>query len=240
MGDRFLFATEDGTIAGWQGGTTAAVRVDNSASGAVYKGLTTAEGKLYATDFAGGKVDVYDSMFSQVSNAGAFTDPNLPSGYAPFGIQNLGGTLYVTYAKKAPGSDDDEAGPGFGFVDTFDTSGNLLQRLVIGVPGDPNSPLNSPWGIALAPTNFGPLSNLLLVGNFGDGRINAFDPATGAFVSTLNNTGGAPIVIDGLWGLAFGNAGPGFDPQKLYFTAGLNHESDGLFGSLQAAPSLRR
>jgi len=127
-------------------------------------------------------------------------------------------------------------GPGNGFVDKFDLNGTLQQRLITGIPGDPNSPLNSPWGMALAPSTFGDLAELFLVGNFGDGRINAFDPATGAFVSALNNTSGNPIVIDGLWALKFGNAGPGFSPNKLYFTAGLNGEADGLFGSLQVVP----
>jgi uncharacterized protein (TIGR03118 family) len=234
-GDRFLFATEDGTIAGWQGslGTTAAVRVDSSASGAVYKGLTIGGSRLYATDFAGGKIDVFDSAYSPLSlGAGAFLDPNLPSGYAPFNIQTLDGALYVTYALKQTGGDDDVPGPGFGFVDKFDLDGNLVRRLVVGVPGDPKSPLNSPWGLAIAPAGFGDLGGLLLVGNFGDGRINAFDPATGTFVTGMSGTGGAPLVIDGLWGLEFGNGGPGFDPNKLYFTAGLNQEADGLFGSL--------
>jgi uncharacterized protein (TIGR03118 family) len=236
MGDRFLFATEDGTIAGWQGGTVATLRVPN-AGGAVYKGLALDGVRIYATDFAGGKVDVFDSSYSPVAlGAGAFTDPNLPAGYAPFGIQNLGGTLYVTYAFKKPGTIDDQAGPGFGFVDTYDANGNFIQRLISGDPGNPSSPLNSPWGVALAPASFGDLASLLLVGNFGDGRINAFDPATGAFVDTLRDKNGNPIVIDGLWGLDFGNGGTGFDAKKLYFTAGPNDESDGLFGSLEPVP----
>jgi len=239
MGDRFLFATEDGTISGWQGslGTTAAVRVDASASGAVYKGLAIAGNTIYATDFANGKVDAFNSSYGSAGlGAGAFTDPTLPSGYAPFGIETIGGSIYVTYAFKQPGGDDDVPGPGFGFVDKYDTSGNLIQRLITGIPGDPTSPLNSPWGMALAPSTFGDLAGLFLVGNFGDGRINAFDPTTGAFISALKNSSGNPIVNDGLWALKFGNAGPGFSANKLYFTAGLNGEADGLFGSLQVAP----
>ena len=236
-GDRFIFATEDGTIAGWQGGTTASLRADNSAGGAVYKGLAIASGMIYATDFANGKVDVWNDGYTPLSlGGGAFTDPNLPSGYSPFGIQNLGGDLYVTYAKKEAGGDDDTPGPGFGFVDKYDTSGNLLQRVVVGDPGNPNSPLNSPWGLAIAPAGFGDLGGVLLVGNFGDGHINAFDSTTGAFIRTLTDASGSPLVIDGLWGLSFGNGGPGFDANKLYFTAGINDEQDGLFGSLSPVP----
>jgi len=234
-GDRFLFATEDGDILGWQPGlgTVAAVRVDNSGSGASYKGLAILGNNIYATDFAGGKVDAWDSGYSPILGGSAFTDPALPSGFAPFGIQNIGGSLYVTYAKKQAGSNDDVPGPGFGFVDKFDANGNFLQRVVSGIPGNPNSPLNSPWGMALAPSGFGNAGGLLLIGNFGDGKINAFDPITGAFVNSLRDTSGSAIVNDGLWALAFGNGGPGFDPNTLYFTAGLNNEADGLFGSLQ-------
>jgi len=199
-GDRFLFATEDGTISGWQPslGTTAAVRIDKSAAGAVYRGLTLAGSNIYAADFHGNRIDAFDASYSPLGLPGTFTDPNLPSGYAPFNIQNIGGTLYVLYAKN-DGGDEEQAGPGFGFVDRFDTNGNLLQRLIVGDPGNPNSPLNAPWGLALAPATFGELNSLLLVGNFGNGRINAFDPSTGIFVSTLNGPNGAPITIDGLW-----------------------------------------
>jgi len=240
MGDRFLFATEQGTIAGWQPplGTTGAVRVDNSVSGAVYKGLAIVGGRIYATDFNGGKVDVWDSNYSAVSlGGGAFLDPNLPSGFAPFGIQNIGGTLFVTYAQKQSSGTGDVPGPGFGIVDKYDANGVLLQRLVVGVPGDPTSPLNSPWGIALAPATFGDFSGSLLVGNSGDGKINAFDPVTGALIGTLDDVNGMPIVIDRLWALAFGNAGPGFHPDALYFTAGLANETGGLFGRLDPAAS---
>jgi uncharacterized protein (TIGR03118 family) len=229
-GDRFLFATEDGTISGWQGGTTAAVQADSSASGAVYKGLAIAGNRIYATDFANGKVDIFDSNYMPVTLSGAFLDPTLPSGYSPFGIETINGSIYVTYAKKQVGGTDDMPGAGFGFVDKYDTNGGSLQRLIS------MGELNSPWGLALAPASFGDLANLLLVGNFGDGRINAFDPTTGAFVSTLNNSSGNPIDIDGLWALKFGNNGPGFSPNNLYFTAGLNGEEDGLFGRLQVAP----
>lgn len=237
LGDRFLFATQDGTISGWQPllGTTAAVRAFSS-PGAAYTGLALAGNMLYAADFANARIDAWDSSYSLSSlGGGAFVDPNLPAGYSPFNIQNLGGALYVTYAKISAG--DAEAGAGFGFVDKFDTNGSLLQRLVTGVPGDPTSPLNAPWGLALAPSGFGDLSNLLLVGNFGNGRINGFDPLTGAFVGTLDDAGGTPIENESLWGLAFGNGAAGFDPQTLYFTAGLTDESQGLFGSLRSVSS---
>lgn len=235
MGDQFLFATQQGTIVGSQPalGTSSAVRVDNSASGAVYKGLAIVGARIYATDFGSGKIDVWDSNYSPVSLSGAFVDPNLPSGFAPFGIQNIGGTLFVTYAKKQ--GSGDVPGPGLGIVDKFDANGVLLQRLIVGVPGDPTSPLNSPWGIALAPATFGDLGGLLLVGNVGDGKINAFDPMTGALVGALDDINGAPIVIDRLWALAFGNGGPGFDSDALYFTAGLAGETGGLFGRLDPA-----
>jgi len=234
LNDRFLFATEDGTIIGWQGslGTSGAVRVDNSAGGSVFKGLAIAGTRIYATDFANATVRVFDSSYAPVSLPGGFTDPNLPSGYSPFGIQNIGGSIYVTYALKQAGGNDDVPGPGFGFVDRYDTNGILLQRLVVGIPGNPSSPLNAPWGMALAPAGFGDLGGLFLVGNFGDGLINAFDPVTGAFVSSLKDQNGIPFQNDGLWALTFGNNGPGFSSQTLYFTAGLNDETDGLFGSI--------
>jgi uncharacterized protein (TIGR03118 family) len=236
LGDRFLFATRDGTISGWQPvlGTTAAVRALGS-PGAAYTGLALAADTLYAADFANGRIEAWDSAYNSFLIPGAFVDPNLPSGYSPFNIQNLGGALYVTYAKISAG--EAEGGPGFGFVDKFDADGSLLQRLVTGLPGDPASPLNAPWGLALAPSGFGDLSNLLLVGNFGDGRINGFDPLTGAFVGTLDDAGGTPIENESLWGLAFGNGGTGFDSQTLYFTAGLTDESHGLFGSLRPLSS---
>lgn len=235
--DTFVFATQDGILAGWQPslGTSAAVRVDSSAAGTVYTGLAIVGNRFYATDFNNARIDVFDSSYAAVSLAGSFTDPNLPSGYAPFGIQAIAGQLYVTYALKGAGGNE-TSGPGFGFVDRFDANGNLLQRLVVGTPGDPTSPLNAPWGIALAPATFGDLSSLLLIGNHGNGLINAFDPATGTFVGSLTDAGGTPIAIDGLWSLAFGNNGPGFDPDALYFTAGVNNETGGLFGSLQPVP----
>jgi uncharacterized protein (TIGR03118 family) len=233
--DTFLFATEDGTIAGWRGalGATAELVVDNSASGAVYKGLAIgsigADKYLYAANFHAGTIDVYNSTFTSALS-GTFIDPNLPSGYAPFNIRNIGGSLFVTYAQQDANAQGDVAGAGHGFVDVFDTSGNLLRRLISG------GVLDSPWGLALAPVDFGDFSNELLVGNFGDGLINAFDPLTGILLGTLNDGSGNPIAIDGLWALGFGNGVGAGLTNELFFTAGPNGETDGLFGKLSTVP----
>jgi len=235
-GDRFLFATEDGTIAGWRGalGTSAELVVNNSGLGANYKGLAIGSNGaatfLYAANFQAGTIDVYDSIFAPAALPGGFIDPTLPSGYAPFNIQNLGGSLYVTYALQDASAQDDVAGPGHGYVDVFDTSGNLLRRLISG------GVLDSPWGVALAPADFGEFSNDLLVGNFGDGLINAFDPLTGALLGTLKDGKGNPILIDGLWALGFGNGASAGLGNELFFTAGPNGEQDGLFGKLSSVP----
>ncbi len=226
---RFIFATEDGTIAGWNAGTNSVIKVDNSVTGAVYKGLAIAtQGgitHLYAADFHNGKIDAFDTNFSPATLTGSFADSSIPAGYAPFNIQQIGGQLYVTYAQQDSDAHDDVAGPGHGYVNVFDANGNLLKRVAsAGV-------LNSPWGIASAPTGFGPFGGALLVGNFGDGQINAFDPGTGAPLGALADANGSPIVVPGLWALAFGNGGNGGDPHTLYFTAGPNGEADGLFGS---------
>jgi len=233
---RFIFATEAGTIAGWNPGTNptnALIEVDNSASGAVYKGLAIGNNGsgdfLYAANFGNGKIDVFGSSFGAATLAGSFTDPNLPAGYAPFNIQNLNGTLYVTYALVGQGGDD-VPGAGNGIVDAFDTNGNLLKRVVTG------GSLNSPWGLALAPAGFGEFGGALLVGNFGDGLINAFNPTTGALLGALRDATNNPIANDGLWGLRFGNGGNGGNVNTLYFTAGLNNEQNGLFGSIAAVP----
>ncbi|MBV9121892.1 MAG: TIGR03118 family protein, partial [Planctomycetes bacterium] len=186
----FLFATEDGAIAGWNPRVDpyrAVLAVDNSASaaGAVYTGLALADTPagtfLYAANFHTGTIDVFDQDFHPVHGAGAFADPSLPAGYAPFNIQDLGGRLYVTYALQDAARQEDAAGPGHGFLDVFDLQGHRLQRLAS------QGPLNSPWGLALAPEDFGAFRNDLLVGNFGDGHINAFDPATGAFLGRLQD-----------------------------------------------------
>jgi len=233
---RFIFATEDGTIASWNSGSTAVLKADNSASGAIYKGLALGssggQNYLYAANFHAGQVDVFDASYNRATLAGSFTDPALPAGFAPFNIQNVGGQLIVAYALQDAEGHDDVAGSGNGYVDVFDTSGQLLKRFIS------RGPLNSPWGIALAPSGFGGFSQALLIGNFGDGRINAFDPATGQFLGPLLDTSGNPFAIRGLWDLKFGNNGQAGDSHTLYFTAGIagggNLEDHGLFGSLSA------
>jgi len=239
---RFIFSSEDGTISAFRGNPiiTVVPNTNAPAHGAIYKGLAidsrTAGTQLYATDFHNGKIDVFDSSFQLITLAGSFTDPNLPAGFAPFGIQNIGGTLYVTYALQDEDAEDDVPGPGNGFVDAYDLSGNLIGR--VASAGD----LNSPWGLALAPANFGRFSGDLLVGNFGDGRIHAFDPttltSTGEFeaVGLLHSAAGKPIIIDGLWALQFGH---GTNPSSangltttLFFTAGPDGEDHGLFGTI--------
>jgi uncharacterized protein (TIGR03118 family) len=228
----FFFATEDGTISAWNldDGSQAELKVDNSGSAAVYKGLALGSNSsgnfLYATNFRAARVDVFDKSFSPAALAGSFSDPNIPLGFAPFDIQNLNGTLFVTYAKQDAAKHDDVAGPGNGFVDAFDTSGNLLRRIAAG------GSLNSPWGLAIAPSGFGPFHNDLLVGNFGDGTINAFDLRTLRFQGQLGDGSGHAIQNDGLWGLRFGNGGAGGPTTTLFFTAGLNGEQDGLYGSI--------
>jgi uncharacterized protein (TIGR03118 family) len=240
----FLFATEDGTIAGWNPNvdpTHAVIAVDHSTEadaagdvGANYKGLalvTTPSGSkfIYATSFRFDRVDVFDSQFNLVNS---FTDPTVPAGFAPFGIHNIGGKLFVTFAKQGPGKDDDQARRGNGFVDVFSPNGDLLQRLVS------RGGLDSPWAVTLAPSSFGAFGGDILVGNFGDGHINAYDPTTGEFQGELGGPGGGPITIDGLWGLRFAPTAlnsPG--PNTLFFTAGLNHEADGLFGTLTPSVS---
>jgi len=238
----FIFATEDGTISGWNPNVdlhNAILKVDNSGSGAVYKGLAIGSNSsgnfLYATNFHAGTIDVFDTHFASASLSGSFTDPNLPpcnndptnACFAPFGIQNINGKLYVTYAlQKLPDKGDDQSGPGNGFVDVFDTDGNFIQRLVS------HGTLNSPWGLALAPNGFGRFGKDLLVGNFGDGHINAYEIDTGAFRGQLKDQKGNPIIIDGLWALGFGNGALAGPTDTLFFTAGPNEENDGLFGSI--------
>ncbi len=231
---RFIFATEDGTISGWNRSvdpSNAILAADESSSGAVYKGLAMAvkggANFLYATDFHHGFVQVFDSSFHP---AWTFTDSGVPTGFAPFGIRNLGGNLFVTFAKQDADAHDDVKGPGNGFVDIFDSAGHLVRRLIS------RGALNSPWGLAIAPAGFGVFSRRLLVGNFGDGRINSFVLASGQFTGTLRDTQGAPIVIDGLWGLTFGNGATAGSTQDLFFTAGLNGEADGLFGRIRIMP----
>lgn len=237
----FIFVTEDGTIDGWSPKVNlnnAIQVVDNSvtptpADGAVYKGATLGsdpDGRslLYVANFRAGTIEVYDDHFRPTTVGGDFTDPNIPAGFAPFDVANLGGKLYVTYAKQNAAKHDDVAGAGNGFVDVFDTNGHLQKRLIS------HGPLNSPWGLALAPAKFGKFSNDLLVGNFGDGHIDAFNPKTGQFLGALTDPSGNPITIGGLWALKFGNGGQAGPTTTLFFTAGIGDEGHGLFGELQA------
>jgi uncharacterized protein (TIGR03118 family) len=264
----FLFDTEDGTISGWNPSvnpTHAIIAVDNSGNnftnpdpnqqtGAVYKGLAIATSStpivsgdpnstalLYAANFRAGTIDVYDAAFTKVTglSAGAFTDRALPHGYAPFNVQVLDGKVYVTYALQDASKHDNVAGPGRGFVDVFNLNGSP------GLPGGAvrllsRGPLNSPWGLAIAPQGFAGLSAphndpVLLVGNFGDGLINAFDATNGSPLGQLKDPNGNPIQINGLWALQVGNGGSGGNSQAVYFTAGPFGESHGLFGSLSTA-----
>jgi uncharacterized protein (TIGR03118 family) len=234
---RFIFSTEDGTISGWApnvDGTHAIRVVDNSPAGAIYKGLAFAANGIghfiYATDFHNNRIDIFDQNFQQVSSAGRFIDPKIPHGYAPFGIQNILGNLYVTYAKQDDDAEDDVAGQGFGFVDVYNADGGLIRRFATA------GRLNAPWGIALAPADFGKFSNTLLVGNFGDGRINAFDLDSGVPRGTLRMPGGKPVSIDGLWGMQFGNGLLNQPVNTLFFAAGVGDEKHGLYGRVDAAP----
>lgn len=233
-GDTFVFATENGTIAGWRGalGTTAEPLYTSPDPSSSYLGLAFANpgtgGLLYAANFGAGRIDVLkpDGL---TALSGSFTDPDLPAGYSPFNIQKLGSSLYVTYALL--GDDGDEVvGSGNGFVNKFDLDGNLLGRVASG------GLLNAPWGVALAPAGFGNLGGSLLVGNFGDGTIHAYDPTSGDFIATLRDSFGGTLSIDGLWALTFGNGGNGGDPNRLYFTAGPEDETHGLMGSLSPVP----
>jgi uncharacterized protein (TIGR03118 family) len=227
----FLFDSEDGAITGWNSGlgTTAAIAVNNSASGAVYKGLAidNAGGTLFAANFNSGQVEMYNSSFGLLKT---FTDSTLPAGYAPFDVKVINNQLYVTFALQDAAKHDDVAGPGNGYVDVFDLNGNFVKRLVS------NGNLNSPWGLQIAPSSFGQFAGDLLVGNFGNGMIDAYNATTGAFEGVLDGANGQPIAITDLWGLSVGNGAAGGSANTLYFTAGLVNEGDGLFGSLSAVP----
>jgi uncharacterized protein (TIGR03118 family) len=240
----FIFDTEDGTVSAWAPGLSpsnnAVIAVDNSkvpnaTNGAVYKGLAFGVNAklgplLFATNFRAGTVDVFGppgtqgGLFTPVTTGGGFSDPFIPTGFAPFGIQNINGNLYVTYAKQNGVKHDDVAGPGNGFVDVFDTDGNLVQRLAS------RGVLNSPWGVARASAAFGRFSGDILIGNFGNGQINAFDQ-DGHLDDTLKGLNHKPLTIDGLWTLTLGG-GAKSNPDTLYFTAGPNGETDGLFGTI--------
>jgi uncharacterized protein (TIGR03118 family) len=236
---RFLFSSEAGMITGWNPAVpppppSMQAQTAVSVPGAIFKGLAiadTATGpRIYASDFHTGQVDVWDANFAPVQIPGAFHDPSLPAGYAPFGIQAVGGNIVVTYAEQDAAAEDEVSGPGNGFVDLYDTNGNLLSRVAS------RGALNAPWGVALAPEGFGRASGALLIGNFGDGRINAYQPTSGKFLGALRYKHGRRIAIDGLWALEFGNGVIG-TPQTLLFTAGPDDETHGLFGELTPAPN---
>src|SRR5438270_3088509 len=246
-----LFSTEDGTIAGWNptlSQTRAVIAADQSGNGAVYKLLalgTNAHGTfIFATNFHNGTVDIFDSTFHLVHfGPGAFIDPTtgpdaIPSDFAPFGVKNFNGTLFVTYAKQDAAKHDDVAGVGNGFIDEFDTSGNFIRRFAT------RGLLNSPIGATIAPADFGQFSNDVLIGNFGDSHVNAFNPVTGQFLGQLTDTHGNPLVLNGgfketdtkgLWGIGFGNGADGAGTNTLFFASGINAENDGLFGKVTVA-----
>ncbi|HME72405.1 MAG TPA: TIGR03118 family protein [Myxococcota bacterium] len=240
LASNFIFDTEDGRISAWafalSDNTHAVLLVDNSAvpnaaEGAVYKGLafgTNAKGNfIFATNFRAGTVETYDQNFKRTKLDGSFTDPSLPAGFAPFGIRNIDGDLFVTYAKQDGTKHDDVEGAGSGFVDVFDTDGHLLRRFAT------RGLLNSPWGVTRSSYGFGQFSGDVLIGNFGDGRINVYD-SHGHFLDQLEGANGKAIVIDKLWTLSFGG-GAVSSPDVLYFTAGPNDEKDGLFGKITPA-----
>ncbi|MDB5973600.1 MAG: hypothetical protein JWR07_360, partial [Nevskia sp.] len=229
---------EGGTISGWSPGVSATTTVTmyddatvNPANPAVYKGLAIANtaggNELFAADFHNNKIDVFNSLFKKVTAPGGFIDPALPAGYAPFNIQALGNMLYVAYAVQDAKKHDETDGVGLGLVDVFDLNGNLAQHLI-----PVGGALNAPWGLSMAPSDFGAFSGDLLVGNFGDGRINVYNPVTGTFVAALSDSSGKAIAIPGLWGIAFGNDAVQQPHNALFFTAGPNGEADGLYGRI--------
>jgi uncharacterized protein (TIGR03118 family) len=230
----FIFDTLGGTIDAWNSalGITGTATVEVTTPGAHYEGLALANNTLYAANFVnGGTIDVFNSSYAKISTSGGFVDPNIPTGYAPFNIQNINGKLYVEYAKLNPNPNIPVPAPGTGgYVDVFDTNGNLVQRLIS------NGNLDAPWGVALAPSTWGSFANDLLVGNFGNGEINAYDPTNGNWLGTLMLSNGMPFAEPGLWGIAFGNGANAGSTNSLYFAAGINGGDDGLFGHLDPVP----
>jgi uncharacterized protein (TIGR03118 family) len=236
---RFIFVTEDGTVSGWNPAvnpTVAMIKVDTKGA-SVFKGLAIATLNdpivgptyfLYGADFRKGQIVVWDSGFHKISLGGnAFRDSRVPAGFAPFNIQNIGGDLYVAWAKQDSAKHDEVDGAGLGFVDVFSPSGQLIRRL------DWGSWFNAPWGLTMAPTDFGAYSHDLLVGQFGSGQILVFDPVTGHFLGRLRDAKNAPIAIEGLWGINFGSGGGSGSATTLFFAAGIHHENDGLFGTIE-------
>jgi len=215
-GGQFIFDTEDGLIANWTGtSNTATVAFDNSASGAVYKGLASLNSTfLLAANFNSGKIDVFDRNFNLTSLSGSFTDPKLPAGFAPHGIHVIGSQIYVAYAMQDTAKHDAQPGAGMGQVDIFDANGNFVSTFVAA-----GGKLNAPWGVVAAPVTFGEFPSAILVGNFGDGTINAFD-TTGKFLGQLSDSSGKALVNPGLWDMTFGGGGSSGDPGSLYLTAG--------------------
>ena len=229
---RFLFANQAGQLLGWSPSVNAAAAVtavDDSASGAEFDGLATLDDHLYATDFHNGRVDAFDASFNPLPPA--FSDPKIPKGWAPFGIQALAGNLFVTYAEQDPTRRVDVPGGGLGYVDEFSPTGALIAR--VASRGNARGPLDAPWGLALAPANFGAYSGDLMVGNFGDGRIDAYaqrPSGSWAYKGQVRNASGSPVVLDGLWAIAFGNGASGGPTSDLYFIAGPQGQAHGLFG----------
>ena len=235
---RFIFVTEDGTISGWNPNVDAthAVLKVNQSPRSVFKGATIGEVDgnlfLFVADFREGQIDVFDRNFATVkAKEDAFEDHKLPKGFAPFNVQNIGGNLYVTFAKQDDAKHDEVDGPGLGFVDVFSPHGQLLQRLQHG------DWLNGPWGVTLAPSDFGKFSHHVLVGQFGSGEIAAYDPVTGEFAGEIKDTKDSVLRIDGLWALSFGNGAQAGPFNSLFFTAGIQKEAHGLFGTLTTVPS---
>jgi len=226
---RFIFIGEDGNLSAWAGGTAATLI--SHTDDAVYKGLALVHSPsgpmLLAANFHANRIDAFDGTFAPVPAAGMFSDPGLPQGYAPFNVAEIGGRVFVTYAKQDADREDDVAGPALGFVNVFTTSGAFVKRFAS------HGVLNAPWGMTIAPANFGQFSGDLLIGNFGDGRIHAFDPNTGDVLGILRGTSGKPLAIDGLWGLIVGDAAAG-GPDSVWFSAGPDDEAHGLLGILRA------
>jgi uncharacterized protein (TIGR03118 family) len=232
-GARFLFDTQAGTISGWTptvNGTAAVTAVDNSSKGAVYDGLAILNSRLYAADFHNARIDSFDASWKPLSLP--FADPQIPKGWAPFNIQALNGNLFVTYAQQDKTGKVSVAGGGLGYVDEFSPDGTLVAR--VASKGNKNAPLNAPWGLAMAPSNYGAYSGDLLVGNFGNGRISAYQLRSSdnkwVYKGQLRTANGTPITIDGLWAIAFGNGATAGPTNNLYFLAGPTGQSHGLFG----------